>query len=1047
MYTNLYTLYTFKKIMTENHIEQAALEILKELGYEVLFGPDIGPVSAGGSGERERYQDVVLVGRLRAAVERLNPGLPEAAREEVVRKVVRESTPDAIFDNRQFHLLLVDGVDVEYRHEDGELGTEKARLIDATDILSNDFIAVNQFTVVHGDYNRRPDVVLFINGLPLVVLELKNAVDERATLENAYNQLQTYKLQIPQLFRFNELLVITDGIDAEVGTLTSGRDRFTAWKTIDGEKELKGVPMLEVLLRGLCTPKHIVDVVRNFIVFEKTVEQSYIKKVAAYHQYWAVNRALASTLVAITEKHDGKAGVVWHTQGSGKSLSMVFYTGKVVGNAQLQNPTIVVLTDRNDLDDQLFETFGNCIDLLRQTPAQATTRKELRELLARESGGVIFATIQKFTPGEDEDMMPLLSARENIIVMADEAHRSQYGLTARIETKGGEAHTVYGYAKHLRDAIPNASYIGFTGTPIDATDHSTRAVFGDYVDIYDIERAVKDRATVPLYYESRLVDLAINQDMKAQIDTDFETLTEGEELSQRDELAAKWTQLEAIVGNEKRVAHIARDIVEHFESRLEALDGKGMIVCMSRRICVELYNAIIALRPQWHSDDDTQGFLKVIMTGSASDPATWQQHIRTKEKRKALAKFVRKADTPVKLVIVRDMWLTGFDAPSMHTMYLDKPMKGHNLMQAIARVNRVFGDKPGGLVVDYLGVAGALRDALQTYTQSGGEGKPTFDIAEAIAAMKEKLEIVRALFHGFEYRTYFGLGASEQMQMILDAEEHILSKEDGEKRLAQYVTELGKAFALAMPSAEAIAIREEIAFFQAIKARLAKVTGKTMSDKDYENAIRQIVDKAIAPAGIVDLFAAAGLEKPELDLLSDEFMAEIRGMKRKHLALEALKQILNDEIQVKFSSNVVKQRRFSELLMQALKKYKNKSIEAAQVIEELIAIAKEMKVDAAQDAALGMTSDEVAFYDALVMNDSAREVLGDDKLRDLARVLVKRVRNTITIDWSIRDSARARLRVEVKKLLREYGYPPDAEKIATELVLEQTERFVENGEK
>ncbi|MBY0472994.1 type I restriction endonuclease subunit R [Patescibacteria group bacterium] len=1032
--------------MTENHIEQAALKILRELGYEVLFGPDIGPVGAGGSGERERYQDVVLEGRLREVVARLNPALPEVVREEAVRKVIRESSPEAIFDNRQFHLFLVDGVDVEYRREDGGLRTEKVRLLDAENPRNNNFVAVNQFTVMHGDNNRRPDIVLFVNGLPLVVLELKNATDANATLDGAYNQLQTYKLQIPQLFRFNELLIITDGIDAEVGTLTSGRDRFTAWKTIDGGKELKGVPMLEVMLRGLCAPERIVDVVRNFIVFHKDGEQSYLKVLAAYHQYWAVNKALNSTLAAVTEKHDGRAGVVWHTQGSGKSLSMVFYTGKLVGNGKLQNPTVVVITDRNDLDEQLFDTFGNCIDILRQTPVQAATRKELRDLLTRESGGVIFATIQKFTPGEDEDMMPLLSSRENIIVMADEAHRSQYGLAARIETKDGEAHTVYGYAKHLRDAIPNASFIGFTGTPIDKEDHSTLAVFGDYVDIYDIEQAVRDHATVPIFYESRLINLDIDQEMRGQIDTEFEALTEGEELNRKDELAAKWTQLEAIVGNEKRVAHIAKDIVEHFEGRLEALDGKGMIVCMSRRICVELYNAIIALRPQWHSEEDTKGFLKVIMTGSASDPAEWQQHIRTKERRKNLAKFVRKTSTPVKLVIVRDMWLTGFDAPSMHTMYLDKPMKGHNLMQAIARVNRVCGDKPGGLVVDYLGVAGALRDALQTYTQSGGEGKPTFDISEAIAAMKEKLEIVRALFHGFEYESYFTRGAGEQMQMILDAQEHILSKEDGERRLAQYVIELGKVFALAMPREEAVAVREEVAFFQAIKARLAKVTGKSMSDRDYENAIRQIVDKAIAPAGVVDIFAAAGLEKPHLDLLSDEFMAEIKGMKREHIALEALKEILNGEIKVRFETNVVKQKVFSEMLMNALKRYKNKSIEAAQVIEELIAIAKDMKLNLLQTAELGMTEDEVAFYDALVMNGSARKVLGDDKLRDLARVLVKRVRSTITIDWSIRDSARARLRVEVKKLLREYGYPPDAEKIATELVLEQTERFVEGKE-
>lgn len=1013
--------------MTEDKIEQNTLEILQSLGWTILHGPDIGP---DGANERS-YFDAALSRRFDAAIYRINPDIPATAQAEAIKRVLRVGDPDIVLDNRDFHNLLVNGVDVEYRDSNGEIRSNKVWLIDTKHPENNEFVAVNQYTMMQGDYHRRPDVVLFVNGIPLAVIELKDPSSEKASMKSAYNQLQTYKAEIPALFRYNELLIISDGIDAEVGTLSSNYERFTPWKTIDGEKELAGVPMLEVLLRGACAKDRLLDIVRSFVVFERDEDSlTYTKKLAAYHQYWAVNKAIDSTLKATQPDSDHRIGVVWHTQGSGKSLSMVFYSGKLVLEPALKNPTIVVITDRNDLDNQLFTTFGNCYELLRQDPVQAESRDHLQKLLHRESGGIIFTTNAKFFPETGNDY-PELTDRKNIIVMADEAHRSQYNF-------------IDGFAKHIRQALPNASFIGYTGTPIENEDKSTPAVFGKYIDVYDIEQAVQDGATVPIYYESRLVELDIDQNMRSKIDEQIDELLDAEELDKQEEYKTRNAQLEAIVGNSKRVDRIASDIVEHFENRQQTMDGKGMIVVMSRRIAVDLYNAIIQIQPEWHSDSDDEGAIKVVMTGSASDPLEWQQHIRNKQRRSRLAERMKKPDSSLKLAIVCDMWLTGFDVPSMHTMYLDKPMKGHNLMQAIARINRVYKDKPGGLVVDYLGVAAALREALETYTTSGGKGSPTLDQAQAVAVMKEKYEVLRDIFSGFGYERYFTANTSTQMQILLDAQEYILGLDDGEKRLRQHTLELTKAFALSVPSQEALAIREHVAFFQAVKARLAKLSEKSgMSTEDYNSAIRQIVDRAIAPAGVVDIFQAAGLERPNLSILSEDFLAEIRGMDRKNLAVEALQRLLNNEVKTRFATNAVKARSFAEMLENALKKYKNNSIEAAQIIEELIDIARKIRDSEKEAEELGMTPDEIAFYDALVQNGSARKVMGDDQLRKLAALLVKRVRANVTVDWTLRLDAQARLRIEVKRLLREYGYPPDAQKLATDLVLEQASLFGE----
>lgn len=1029
--------------MTEDQIEQSTLDILAGMGWEIVNGPTIGP-----NGTQERsYEEVVLPRRLELALGRLNPDIPGAQRDEALRRIMRTSSAELLHDNHDFHQLLVEGVGVEYRHADGGLRTAPVRLFDFDNPENNDFVAINQLTVVQDGVNRRPDVVLYVNGLPLVVIELKNTTDSKADIRAAWRQIQTYKQQISSLFRTNALCVISDGLDARVGTLTAPYERYMAWKTIDGEREAGNEPELETLVRGMFDKTRLLNIIRNFIVFERD-DKSYVKKVAAYHQYWAVNKALRRTIDASRPDADHRAGVVWHTQGSGKSLSMVFYAGKLVGSSDMGNPTIVVVTDRNDLDGQLFGTFAACKDLLRQEPVQAESREHLRQLLARESGGVIFTTIQKFYPEDGGDTFPTLSDRTNIVVMADEAHRSQYGLKARV--RDSDAKLVYGNAKYMRDALPSASYIGFTGTPIEKEDKSTPAVFGDYIDIYDVQRAVEDKATVPIYYESRLIDLSMDESTKTWLDREVDDLLEDEELTRQDQLKAEYAQKEAIVGNSQRLELVAGDIVEHFENRLSVLEGKGMIVTMSRQIAADLYEQIIKIRPGWHDNDDECGTIKVIITGSASDELKLQQHIRNKQNIKVIEKRIKDINDPLKLVIVCDMWLTGFDVPSMHTMYLDKPLKGHNLMQAIARVNRVYPGKEGGLVVDYLGVATALRDALETYTQSGGKGAPTLDMNEAVAEMKRRYEIVRDLFYGFDHLRFFGTDTQAQLQLLLDAQEHILGLDDGEKRLQQHVTELSKAFALAMPHPDALALREEVAFFQAVKARLEKLEGAGKggpTDADYRLALKQIVDKAIAPVGVVDVFEAAGLDKPNLSILSDEFLAEVRGMERKNLAVEALQKLLKDEIKVRFNRNVVKSGEFSEMLEAALTSYRNGTIEAAQVIEELINVAHKLRENEEQEKNLGLNTDEVLFYDALVANGSAKEVMQDDKLRDLARILVQQVRNDASIDWQYRDTVQAKLRVNVRKTLNKYGYPPDQQTLATSLVLEQAKAYGDSWSK
>jgi type I restriction enzyme R subunit len=1014
------------RLITESSIEQIALDILSELKYKVIYGPDIAP--DGSKPERRSYADVILVDRLREAIDRFNPEIPAEAKDEAVKRILRTESPDLVINNHYFHKILVDGVDVEYR-KDGRIAGDKVWLFDFDKVNENEFLAVNQFTVIENNINRRPDIVFFVNGLPIAVIELKNPADENATTFTAFKQFQTYKLQIPSLFKFNEVLVASDGFDAKAGTITSDWERFLPWKTIDGkEKAPKATPQIDILLRGMFNRKVILDLIRNFVVFEqeRDTKENIIrlsKKVAAYHQYHAVNKAIDATLKASSARGDKRCGVVWHTQGSGKSLIMAFYTGKLV--LALDNPTIVVLTDRNDLDDQLFGTFSRCNELLRQAPVQAESRAKLREYLKVSSGGIVFTTIQKFFPEERSDQYPLLSDRRNIVVIADEAHRSQYDF-------------IDGFAKHMRDALPNASFIGFTGTPIEKQDRNTIAVFGDCIDIYDIEQAVNDGATVRIFYESRLAQLELKPEERPKIDPEFEEATEGEEVQKKEKLKSKWARLEAIVGSEKRIKQIAKDIVNHFEERLKTLEGKGMIVCMSRRIAIELHNEIVKLKPEWYYKDDDKGFLKVIMTGSASDPVEWQEHIRNKQKRRDLGDRMKDPSDPLKLAIVRDMWLTGFDVPSLHTMYLDKPMRGHGLMQAIARVNRVFKDKPGGLIVDYLGIADDLKRALSEYTESGGKGKPTFNQEEAVALMLEKYEVVCGMFDKFDYKRFFTASVKDKMVIITLAQEHILKQKNGKERFLAYVTQLSQAFALSVPHKDALKIRDDVGFFQAVRARLAKYeTGTGKTEDELDSAIKQIISRAVASDRVVDIFEAAGLKKPDISILSDEFLAEVKGMPHKNLAFELLKKLLSDEIKARSRKNLIQGRSFAEMLEKAIRKYQNKAIEAAKVIEELIELAKKMREETRRGEGLGLSEDEVAFYDALEVNDSAVKVLGDETLKTIARELVQAVRNNVTIDWTLKESVQAKLRVMVKRVLRNHGYPPDKEKKATETVLEQ----------
>ena len=1033
-------------ILNESVIEQATLDWLDSLGYVVKNGLDIAPGEP--AAERQDYSQVVLEERLRNSLAFLNPTLPAEALEDAFRKLTRPEGPTLESRNRAVHRLLVDGVTVEYRHKDGHIAGAQARVIDFDTPDNNDWLAVNQFTVIENKHHRRPDVVLFVNGLPLVLVELKNAADENATIWSAYQQFQTYKAQLPTLFTYNALLVISDGVEARIGTLTAGREWFKPWRTISGET-LAGphIPELQVMLEGVFDKRRLLDLLGYFIVFEDAGDGALIKKMAGYHQFHAVNTAVAETLRAgqaadrAAEEHgryeagqrhggdpgDRRIGVVWHTQGSGKSLTMAFYAGRVIREPAMANPTLVMLTDRNDLDDQLFGTFSRCSELLRQPPVQAENRADLRDKLAVNAGGVVFTTIQKFFPEEKGDRHPVLSERRNIVVIADEAHRSQYDF-------------IDGFARHMRDALPNASFIGFTDTPIELTDKNTRSVFGDYISVYDIQRAVMDGATVPIYYESRLAKLELKETERPKIDPEFEELTEGEEIERKEKLKSRWAQLEALVGSDKRLKLVAEDLVRHFEDRQAAIDGKAMVVCMSRRICMELYKQIVALRPEWHHDDDDQGAIKVVMTGSASDPLEWQAQIRNKTGREALAQRFRNAKDPFKLVIVRDMWLTGFDAPSLHTMYADKPMRGHGLMQAIARVNRVFKDKPGGLVVDYLGLADELRKALATYTESGGTGKTAIDQAEAVALMLEKYEVCQGIFHGFDWAHWLSGTPQQRLTLLPAAQEHILAQEDGKNRLLRAVTDLSQVFALAVPHDAALSIRDDVGFFQAVRAVLAKnTTGERKTDEDLDHAIRQIISWAVVSDEVVDIFEAAGLKKPDISILSDEFLAEVKGMPQRNLAVELLRKLLSGEIKNRRRKNVVQARSFAEMLEEALRRYQNRAIETAQVIEELIALAKQMREASGRGEELGLTEDELAFYDALEINDSAVKVLGDETLKTIARELADTVRRNVTIDWTMRENVRAQLRVLVKRILRKYGYPPDKQEKATQIVLEQTE--------
>ncbi len=1018
--------------LDETQLEFATVDYFRALGYAYAHGPEIAP--DGGAPERESYGHVVLVGRLRNALKRINPGVPADAIEEAIRKATRSDSPSLIVNNRAFHRMLTDGVDVSWR-EEGRERHGKVWLIqrDPAKLDDNEYLVVNQFTVIEDKRNRRPDMVVFINGLPLAVIELKNPAEEQTTVRHAYNQLQTYKADIPSLFAFNEVLVISDGFAARDGTLTSGWDRFQPWRTLDGEALASaGAVQLEVLVKGLFERQRFLDFVLHFIAFEDDGKE-IVKKAAAYHQYWAVNKAVECTVAASRPAGDRRIGVVWHTQGSGKSLSMAFYAGKIIKHPAMENPTLVVITDRNDLDEQLFGTFSVNSDLLRQKPERADSREHLKNLLRVASGGVVFTTLQKFEGGGS------LSDRPNIVVIADEAHRSHYGFSAKLDKKSGEMK--YGMAKYLRDALPNASFIGFTGTPIELNDKSTPAVFGGYIDKYDILRAVQDGATVPIYYESRLAKIELDEEEKPLIDPEFEEITEGEEEEEKRKLKTKWAALEAMVGTEKRIGLVAKDLVDHFEKRAEAMQGKGMVVCMSRRICVEMYNAIVKLRPGWHNEDDAKGSVKIVMSGSASDDLSWQPHIRTKAEREAMAKRYKDANDPLKLVIVRDMWLTGFDCPSMHTMYLDKPMTGHNLMQAIARVNRVFKDKPGGLVVDYLGIADALKRALHTYTASGGEGQATLGQEQAVKVMLEKHEVVRDMLHGHDYKGILTTEAGKRMGAVARAMEFILGLEDGKKRYLQAVAALSKAFALAVPHLRALSIRDEVGVFQEIRSALVKATvsESERTPDDLESAIRQLVSRSVYSTEVVDIFAAAGLEKPDISILSDEFLAEVQQLPHRNLALELLKKLISDEIRTHMRKNIVQARSFSEMLEKAVRKYQNRAIEAAQVIDELIKLAKDIRKAQARGQELGLTDDEVAFYDALAENESARAAMGDEKLRFLAQKLVERVKQSVSIDWQVRENARAQIRVLVKRILREFGYPPDMQARATELVLEQAQ--------
>lgn len=1063
--------------LLESDIEQLAIERLQAKRWNYLYGPDIAP--DGETPMRTSLEEVVLKEVLAKAVKRLNPTLTDDVRDEAIKTVLRIASPDTLANNEAFHRLLTEGVPVS-TYQDGIERGERVWLVDFEDPWNNEFTVVNQFTIIENGHNRRPDVLLFVNGLPLVIIELKNAADENATIESAYRQIETYKQQIPSLFTYNELIIISDGLEARAGSLSAGFSRFTAWKSEDGEHIASPMmSQLEVLINGMLEKDTLLDIIRSFTVFEKQKTEDLktgittiktVKKIAAYHQYYAVNKAVESTLRATginlggdkvaespanfgfkTVKEqavgDHRAGVVWHTQGSGKSLSMVFYTGKIV--QRLNNPTVVVITDRNDLDDQLFDTFAGSRQLLRQTPVQAESREHLKSLLKVNSGGVIFTTIQKFQP-ETGNVYEQLTDRCNVIVIADEAHRTQYGFKAKTVDVRNEADEVigsevkYGFAKYLRDALPNATYLGFTGTPIESTDINTPAVFGNYIDVYDIAQAVEDGATVRIFYESRLAKVALSDEgrkLVAELDKELDTET----MDDVQKAKAKWTQLEALIGSPNRIKNIATDIVQHFEERQKVFEGKAMIVAMSRRIAAALYEEIVRLRPEWHSDDLSKGAIKVVMTSSASDGPEIAKHHTTKEQRHALSERMKDPTDELKLVIVRDMWLTGFDAPCLHTLYIDKPMQGHNLMQAIARVNRVYKDKPGGLVVDYLGIASDLKKALSFYSDSGGKGDPTLQQEQAVALMQEKLEVVEQMLYGLDYKQYFAENTSGKLSWILKTEDFILGLEDGKKRFVNEVTALGKAFAIAIPNEQAMDVKEEVAFFQAVKARLCKFnqSGNGRNDEEIETTIRQVIDQALVSEKVIDVFDAAGIKKPDISILSEEFLMELKGMEHKNIAMEVLRKLLEDEIKARSKYNVVESQSLMEMLDRSINRYHNKVITAAEVIEELIKLSKTI-VEKDEDAKkMGLSTYEYAFYTAVANNESAKELMGKDKLRELAVVLTETIRKNASIDWTIKENVRAKMKVAVKRLLRRYGYPPDMQMLATETVLKQAEKIAE----
>jgi type I restriction enzyme, R subunit len=1072
------------KSITENNIETFAIETLQAMGWEYVHGIAIAPGAE--QQERENFEQIILTDRLRKAVSIINPEIPADAREQAIQKVARIYSPELLHNNETFHTLLVEKVKVAYQ-QDGFERSYEVGLIDFENPANNQFLVVNQFTIVEKNQNKRPDILLFVNGIPLVIIELKNAADENATIRKAYDQLQTYKATIPSLFTYNAICVISDGMECKAGSVSAGFSRFMNWKTTDGTREAsRFIPQLEVLLKGMLNPSTFLDLVRNFIVFvkhpkfdkETGISQIETSKIlAAYHQHYAVNKAVQSTIIASGKNGDKRGGVVWHTQGSGKSLSMVFYAGKLITSPEMENPTILVITDRNDLDNQLFETFASAKQLLRQEPVQAKDREHLKEVLKVASGGIVFTTIQKFLPENQKSVYDKLSDRKNIVVIADEAHRTQYGFEASIKAVKDKAtkekigeRIAYGFAKYMRDALPDATYIGFTGTPIEGTDINTPQVFGQYVDVYDIKQAVADGATVPIYYESRLAKVNLNEEGKRLIEEFEAEMDQDGEITEQQKEKGRWTKFQAIVGNPDRLKSLANDIVNHFEQRQKVFDGKAMIITMTRKIAADLYKEIVALKPEWHSNELNKGVIKVVMTSSSADGPELQKHDTSMQERNILAERMKDSNDALCLVIVVDMWLTGFDAPCLQTLYIDKIMKGHALMQAIARVNRVYKDKPGGLVVDYLGIATNLKKALAFYSDAGGKGQPTLELADAIHVMDEKLEVVTQLFDEesrthkdilveepdayyenslrFNYKRFFTASAQEKLSIILQAEEHILGLHDGKSRFIREVTLLSQAFALVIPHPKAMEIKDDIAFFQAVKARLVKFEsiGSGKSNYEIETAIKQVINEALSTDKVIDIFEAAGIDKPELSglqVLSDEFLLEVKGMKHQNLALELLKKLLNDEIRTRSKTNLVKSKKLLEMLESSIKKYQNNLLTTAEIIQELINLAKEIKDADKEGERLGLRVDEVAFYNALEVNDSAVQVLGDDQLRELAREIAEKVKSNSTIDWTIRESARAKLMVLVKRTLTKWGYPPDKQPKAIETVMKQAELLAE----